>query len=87
MVHQYEHKDGLRVILQLPTVEKKLRSVEFIGGELVTDDDTVAADIEATNSFKRGDIQKVVGEIKKASRKFVTVSGGRGADPNKITKE
>jgi len=90
MIHQYEHKDGLTVKLQLPRKDGRLRNVEFIAGELVVDDEddaTVASDIEATNSFKRGDIKKVVGEIKKASRKFVVTSGGKGTDPNMKTKE
>jgi hypothetical protein len=87
MVHQYEHKDELTVTLQLPTKEKIQRNAYFIGGEFITDDDTIAADIEATNSFKNGDIKKVTGEIKKASRKYVVTSGGKGTDPKIISKE
>lgn len=90
MVHQYEHKNNLRVILQLPKRDGKQRNVEFLDGDLVvddTDDIHIAEDIEATNSFKRGDIKKVIGEIKKASRRFVTQSGGKGTDPAIKSKE
>ncbi len=89
MIHQYEHKDNLTVTIQLPTREGKRRNIQFIGGDLIVNDDddkNIALDIEATKSFKRGDIKKVTGEIKKASRKFVTVSGARGLEP-KLPKE
>jgi len=90
MIHHYEHKDQLTVTMQLPTREGKKRNIQFIGGEVIVDDkddEFIAADIEATNSFKTGVIKKVVGEIKKASRKYVVVSGSRGTDPKIKTKE
>jgi hypothetical protein len=87
MVHQYAHKDDLTVTLQLPKKDGIQRNAFFVGGEFITDDDGIATDIEATNSFKTGEIQKVIGEIKKASRKFVVTSGGRGTDPKTISKE
>ena len=87
MVHHYEHKDNLTVTLQLPTKDKVQRNAYFIGGEFITDDEDIAKEIEATRSFKLGDIKKVIGEIKKASRKYVVTSGGKGTDPNIITKE
>lgn len=87
MVHHYEHKDNLTVTFQLPTKDKIQRNAYFIGGEFITDDDSVAADIEASRSFQSGDIKKVVGEIKKASRKYVVASGGKGTNPGTLTKE
>jgi len=87
MVHQYAHKDDLTVTLQLPNKDGVQRNAYFVGGEFITDDDSIAADIEATRSFKSGLIQKVVGEIKRASRKFVVTSGGKGTNPNLISKE
>jgi hypothetical protein len=89
MVHHYAYKDNLTVSLQLPTREGKHRNIKFIGGELIVSDDddkNIALDIEASNDFKNGNIMKVSGEIKKASRKFVTVSGARGLEP-KLPKE
>jgi hypothetical protein len=90
MLHHYEHKDELTVVLQLPTRDGKQRNIAFRRGEVViddTEDKFIAQDIEATQSFKMGAIRKVSGDIKKASRKFVTVSGARGADPTTAKKE
>ena len=90
MIHQYEHKDQLNVTMQLPTRDNKKRNIQFIAGELCvddTDDSMIATDIEATRSFKMGEIRKVVGEIKRAARKYAIVSGARGTDTNNQKKE
>jgi len=76
MVSHFESIYKNRHIVELADNKK----VEFIGGELVTDDDGVAKSIRALKSFGV-DIREVDGEIaQEKKRKYKVVSGAKGTD-------